>query len=244
MTVEFKNVKVTFSNLRNKLTKQVMTQGGRHFAIEVDVNSPEFKQLQEEFMALSKMAKEQFTENLGKKVKEATKENGVGDYLFGERDEKYGDKARLKFYVYNVNEVDVTQEDGSTKKELQEKLQWIYGNNPNFSYKLDNNGKKEFITNKGTPWCPLSENIVDVTCSLVAGYNKMANKVTIKLKAEEVRIIDSQYGSNNNGDKQKLICTLDDNKKISKDIEYTKPADVDFTQDEIAKFDSLEELDV
>ena len=247
MAVEFKNVKVVFSNMRNKLNKNLLTQGGRMFSVEVDVNTPEFKQLQEEFKELNKMAKEAFAEKSGKKVKDASKEKGVGNYLFGERDEEYADKARLKFIVYNIREKEVTGGD-STKKELYEVLSPVYSD-PNFTYKLDNNGKKQFVTEGGKPWTPLSENIIDIKCSLVAGYNSTDSRVSIRLKADEVRIIESNVPSSNK--KGYGMLTLDGAvQNVAKKVEYAKPTQDEsafFTDDDFTTLDGandMAELDV
>lgn len=235
MTVEFKNVKVVFSNMRNKLNKDLFS---REFSIEVDVNSPEFKQLQENFKEINEKAKTYYGKQLGKKVKPASTEKGAGSYLFGERDEEYGDKARLKFVVYNTREKEVTLDDGSTKKELYEVLSPIYNGNAEFCYKLDNNGKKQYKTENGTPWTPLSQNVIDVKCSLVASYNKSDNRVSIRLKADEVKIVESNVSGKKGG---LGFVTLDDNtQNFVKEVEYTKPIEEEsdtFTEDDLASLD-------
>ena len=246
MAVEFKNVKVVFSNMRNKLNKNLQKQGGRMFSVEVDANSPEFKQLQEQFNDLNKLAKEIYGEKNGKKVKDASKEKGVGNYLFGERDEEYGNNARLKFIVYNIREKDVTTEEG-TKQELYEVLSPIYDNDK-FTYKLDNNGNKQYVLESGKIWTPLSENTIDVKCSLVAGYNSTDNRVSIRLKADEVRIVESNVPS---GGKNKMeMVTLEGVvQKNVKKVEYAQPSkdEAEFTTDELVALDvtsDMSELDV
>ena len=246
MAVEFKNVKVVFSNMRNKLNKNLQKQGGRMFSVEVDANSPEFKQLQEQFNDLNKLAKEIYGEKNGKKVKDASKEKGVGSYLFGERDEEYGNNARLKFIVYNIREKDVTTEEG-TRQELYEVLSPIYDNDK-FTYKLDNNGNKQYVLESGKIWTPLSENTIDVKCSLVAGYNSTDNRVSIRLKADEVRIVESNVPS---GGKNKMeMVTLEGVvQKNVKKVEYAQPSkdEAEFTTDELVALDvtsDMSELDV
>lgn len=246
MAVEFKNVKVVFSNMRNKLNKNLQKQGGRMFSVEVDANSPEFKQLQEQFNDLNKLAKEIYGEKNGKKVKDASKEKGVGNYLFGERDEEYGNNARLKFIVYNIREKDVTTEEG-TKQELYEVLSPIYDNDK-FTYKLDNNGNKQHVLESGKIWTPLSENTIDIKCSLVAGYNSTDNRVSIRLKADEVRIVESNVPS---GGKNKMeMVTLEGVvQKNVKKVEYAQPSkdEAEFTTDELVALDvtnDMAELDV
>lgn len=246
MAVEFKNVKVVFSNMRNKLNKNLQKQGGRMFSVEVDTNSPEFKQLQEQFNDLNKLAKEIYGEKNGKKVKDASKEKGVGNYLFGERDEEYGNNARLKFIVYNIREKDVTTEEG-TKQELYEVLSPIYDNDK-FTYKLDNNGNKQYVLESGKIWTPLSENTIDIKCSLIAGYNSTDNRVSIRLKADEVRIIESNVPS---GGKNKMeMVTLEGVvQKNAKKVEYAQPSkdEAEFTTDELVALDvtsDMSELDV
>lgn len=246
MAVEFKNVKVVFSNMRNKLNKNLQKQGGRMFSVEVDANSPEFKQLQEQFNDLNKLAKEIYGEKNGKKVKDASKEKGVGNYLFGERDEEYGNNARLKFIVYNIREKDVTTEEG-TRQELYEVLSPIYDNDK-FTYKLDNNGNKQYVLESGKIWTPLSENTIDIKCSLIAGYNSTDNRVSIRLKADEVRIVESNVPS---GGKNKMeMVTLEGVvQKNAKKVEYTQPSkdEAEFTTDELVALDvtnDMAELDV
>lgn len=246
MAVEFKNVKVVFSNMRNKLNKNLQKQGGRMFSVEVDANSPEFKQLQEQFNDLNKLAKEIYGEKNGKKVKDASKEKGVGNYLFGERDEEYGNNARLKFIVYNIREKDVTTEEG-TRQELYEVLSPIYDNDK-FTYKLDNNGNKQYVLESGKIWTPLSENTIDIKCSLVAGYNSTDNRVSIRLKADEVRIVESNVPS---GGKNKMeMVTLEGVvQKNVKKAEYAQPSkdEAEFTTDELVALDvtnDMAELDV
>ena len=246
MAVEFKNVKVVFSNMRNKLNKNLQKQGGRMFSVEVDANSPEFKQLQEQFNDLNKLAKEIYGEKNGKKVKDASKEKGVGSYLFGERDEEYGNNARLKFIVYNIREKDVTTEEG-TRQELYEVLSPIYDNDK-FTYKLDNNGNKQYVLESGKIWTPLSENTIDIKCSLVAGYNSTDNRVSIRLKADEVRIVESNVPS---GGKNKMeMVTLEGVvQKNVKKVEYAQPSkdEAEFTTDELVALDvtnDMAELDV
>ena len=241
MAVEFKNVKVVFSNMRNKLNKNLQKQGGRMFSVEVDANSPEFKQLQEQFNDLNKLAKEIYGEKNGKKVKDASKEKGVGNYLFGERDEEYGNNARLKFIVYNIREKDVTTEEG-TRQELYEVLSPIYDNDK-FTYKLDNNGNKQYVLESGKIWTPLSENTIDIKCSLVAGYNSTDNRVSIRLKADEVRIVESNVPS---GGKNKMeMVTLEGVvQKNVKKVEYAQPSkdEAEFTTDELVALDVTNDM--
>lgn len=232
MTVKIKNATVTFSNMLNKLNKDLLS---REFCIELKSDSPEIKQLQTEFKELETKAKDAFSAQVGKKVKNASTEKGLGNTLFCENEYKPG-YTRLKFTIYNINEMEVKQEDGTTKKQRVEKLSPIY-KNLDFCYIINNNGKKEFtIQDTDKHWLPLSNNIIDVTCSLVASYNKSDNRVTIRLKADDVNIVQKEERTKNNN----FYITLpSEDEVISNKVEQ-----VAVEENELFTVSELEELDV
>lgn len=180
MSIEFKNVKVTWSTMLRKLTPEL---NSKEFCFEVPADCEEIQKLRGDFEALEEKAKQHFSEKEGKKVKGASREAGVGEYLFGEEN-KNGNR-RLKFIVFNVRENKET-------KQKEEVLASIYNQNPYFCYKVDNNGAKQYEVN-GKPWFPNSNDVINIKCSLLANYNKSAGRITIKLKADEVEIVSSNY---------------------------------------------------
>lgn len=251
MTVEFKNVKVVFSNMMNRLTKDLM-QGGRTFSILINSNSPEFKQLQDDFKALNEYAKEKYGEEHGKKVKDASREEGLGAMLFG--DLEADGKFILKFPTITfVDEKEVTQEDGSVKKQLVERLNNRAYKTLQFTYELNNNGEKvyETLTKDGTlkTLVPSSNSTVNVVCGLYATYNKTANRVTIRAKAIEVHLVERSEYSKSKSQDSSGVLELPDNRKIAKKVEYAQPSkeEVEFTTDELVALDvtnDMAELDV
>ena len=92
------------------------------------------------------------------------------------------------------------------------------------------------------------ENTIDIKCSLIAGYNSTDNRVSIRLKADEVRIVESNVPS---GGKNKMeMVTLEGVvQKNAKKVEYTQPSkdEAEFTTDELVALDvtnDMAELDV
>lgn len=232
MSVTIKNAKVTFSNMRNKMNPQLLS---REFCIELPSDSPEITQLREEFKKVEEKAKAYYTEKNGKKCKPASTEKGLGDYLFSENDYHPG-FTRLKFTIYNIREKEVKLEDGSTKKTRVEVLSSLY-KNLDFCYKINNNGAKEYtLEGKDIHWMPLSENIIDVKASLVASYNKTDNRLTIRLRADEVNILKTGEfnGKSGGGD----FITLDEDVEIQNKVEKADVSNSDtFTADELASLD-------
>ena len=239
MSVTISNATVTFSNMLNKKTKDMFS---RYFCVELPTDSPEIQKLQKEFKELEEKAKVHFTEEQGKKVKNASSEKGLGASLFSEN-EYNPNHTQLKFTIFNFNDVEKKLEDGTTKKERIEKLNSIY-KNLDFCYRVNNDGKKEYtIGDTEKHWLPLSENIVDIKCSLVATYNKSDNRVSIKLKADEVKIVKA---SEFNGSKRSNYLTLsDEDEQVVEKVEKAKPAKSEKVEEE-AMFSSeeLAELDV
>ena len=234
MSVTIKNAKVTYSNMRNRITPELLS---REFCIELPCKSEEITKLREQFKELESKAKSAFSEQEGKKVKGASTERGLGSYLFDDENEYRPGFVRLKFTVFNFNEKEVKNDDGSTKKVRVERLNPIY-KNLDFCYKIDNNGKKEYtIPNKDIHWLPLSENIIDIKCSLVASYNKSDNRVTIKLKADDVNIIQaSEFRKSGGG----YLTLEDEDEEIQSEVEKSEVVQ----EDEMFDVSDLEALNV
>jgi hypothetical protein len=234
MSVTIKNAKVTYSNMRNRITPELLS---REFCIELPCKSEEITKLREQFKELETKAKSAFSEQEGKKVKGASTERGLGSYLFDDENEYRPGFVRLKFTVFNFNEKEVKNDDGSTKKVRVERLNPIY-KNLDFCYKIDNNGKKEYtIPNKDIHWLPLSENIIDIKCSLVASYNKSDNRVTIKLKADDVNIIQaSEFRKSGGG----YLTLEDEDEEIQSEVEKSEVVQ----EDEMFDVSDLEALNV
>ena len=234
MSVTIKNAKVTYSNMRNRITPELLS---REFCIELPCKSEEITKLREQFKELETKAKSAFSEQEGKKVKGASTERGLGSYLFDDENEYRPGFVRLKFTVFNFNEKEVKNDDGSTKKVRVERLNPIY-KNLDFCYKIDNNGKKEYtIPNKDIHWLPLSENIIDIKCSLVASYNKSDNRVTIKLKADDVNIIQaSEFRKSGGG----YLTLEDEDEEIQSEVEKSEVV----KEDEMFDVSDLEALNV
>ena len=106
-----------------------------------------------------------------------------------------------------------------------------------FIYKVNNDGKKEFFIDGTTKhWVPNSGDVVDITCSLCASYYKSKNKVTIHLKADDVKIVKTSYQG---GGSKSAFITLDEDQDIETKVEKSKPVDEDatFTADELSELD-------
>lgn len=233
MGVTIKNAKVTYSNMRNRVTPELLS---REFCIELPCKSEEITKLREQFKELETKAKTAFSEQEGKKVKGASTERGLGSYLFEDENEYKSGFVRLKFTIFNFNEKEIKNDDGSTKKTRVEKLNPMY-KNLDFCYRIDNNGKKQYtIPNKDIHWLPLSENIVDIKCSLVATYNKSDNRVVIRLKADDVNILQASEFKKSGG-----YLTLDDeDEEIQSKVENTEIVQ----EDELFDMNDLEALNV
>lgn len=234
MSVTIKNAKVVFSNMKNKPNPKLLS---REFSIELPSDSPEIETLRTQFKELENKAKLAYSEKEGKKVKGASTEKGLGDYLFNDNEYNPG-FTRLKFTIFNMKDVEDKKEDGSIVKRRVEKLSPIY-KNLDFMYKINNNGQKEYmIPDKDVHWMPLSENIINIECSLVASYNKADNRVTIRLKADDVNILQtSDFGKSSGGFG---FLTLDDsNEHIENKVEKKSSVEESdtFTAEELASLD-------
>lgn len=235
MAVEINEVKVVWSDLKNKdLTK---INGSKNFSIDVPVDSQIVSQLREDFKALEKKAVQQLTEQLGKKVKGASREKGLGNTLFEENNYD-PNNVRLKFNIFDIKDEDVKQADGTTKKIKKEVLNSAY-KNLDFIYKLDSNGKKTFTSgNSDSHWLPMSDNIVNVKASLYAKYNKTDNRVTIRIKADSVELKttkefdgkSSGFGTITLEDTNEAIENIVENSEIVKEDET-------FSADELSSLD-------
>lgn len=230
MSVTIKNAKVTWSNMRNKMTPDLLS---REFCIELPSDSPEITKLCADFKELEKKAKETFGEKVGKKVKGASTEKGLGASLFTENEYKPG-YTRLKFTIYNINEREFKLEDGTVTKKRVETLSPIY-KDLDWCYKINNNGAKEYtIPDRDTHWLPLSGNLIDVKCSLRASYNKSDNRVTIRLKADDVNILQASEFNKSGG-----FLTLDGDDEVPVKVEKAsvKTSDDMFEEDDMSKLD-------
>jgi hypothetical protein len=212
----FENVEVSFSTMLNKLESKNFY--GRMFTIKVPKDSPELASLQEQFKTLEKNAQTKFSEDLGKKVKPASRERGTGKDLFEESQWKEG-FMELTFQVTNVREKEDKQEDGTVKKVRYEVLNKVYSS-PDFCYKINNNGEKEYKTEQGKNWYPLNTNIININVSLMASYIEKESRVKIQLKANDVEIIDSKVGSKSSGPKTKFL-TLDEDEEVTQTVTQT-----------------------
>lgn len=233
MSVTIKNAKVTWSTMRNRVTPDLLS---REFCIELPSDSLEVQQLCKDFKTLEAKAKEVYGEKEGKKVKSASTEKGLGASLFTENDYKPG-YTRLKFTVFNFNDKEFKNEDGTTTKKRVETLSPIYKDcGLDFCYKINNNGEKEYtIPNRDTHWLPLSGNVIDVKCSLRASYNKSDNRVTIRLKADDVNILQASEFSKSSG-----FLSLDGEDEIPKKVEKA----VKKSDNELFEEDDMSQLDL
>lgn len=208
--VEFKNVEVSFSTMLNKPDSK-MAQYGRGFKVKVPMDSPELKELIKIYKDLNDKAKTAFGEQVGKKVKNA---KSVDD-VFAESVYNEG-FVELPFNVIYKKEYETKLEDGSVQKETKEVLNPIYKTDE-FTYMVNNNGERIYKTESGKKFAPLSKNIIDITVSLTAKYNSKSNQPSIQLKAEEVKIVKSDFGGKSSGPKTGFI-TLDDDEEIEEKV--------------------------
>ena len=229
-SIELKNVKVSFSTMLNKLDSKLY---GRMFKVLVPLDSPQLKETIAQYKALNEQAKQVYSEQLGKKLKNAKSV----DEVFAESIYKEG-FVELNFNIYYVRKKEVEQEDGTKVEKLVEALNPIYSSSA-FCYRLDNNGKKEYELENGKQWVPLSDNTINIKYSLVAGYSKKDNRPTIQLKADEVQIVDSNVGNKSTGPKIGLLTLTDENEQVEEQVSNVKPVEEDemFTASELAGLD-------
>lgn len=235
-SVEFKNVTVSFSTMLNKLDNKLF---GRMFSVKIPMDSPELKELQKQFKELNAIAKEKYSEEHGVKVKDASKEKGAGRDLFEESAYAEG-FAELKFNIVNVREKEVKDEDGKTSKSRYEAFNPIY-KNLDFIYKINNNGEKEFSTEKGNHWVPLNTNVIDLKCSLVASYDEKDKRPRIQLKADEVKILESTIGSKSTGTKKVYLTLGGAEDEVETKVETKKASKKD---EDLISGDELGALDI
>ena len=221
-SVEFKNVTVSFSTMLNKLDNKLF---GRMFSVKIPMDSPELKKLQEQFTELNTIAKKAYSEEHGVKVKDASREKGAGRDLFEESAYAEG-FAELKFNIVNVRDKEVTDENGKTTKSRYEVLNKIY-KSLDFIYKINNNGEKEFSTEKGNHWVPLNTNVIDLKCSLVASYDEKDKRPRIQLKADEVKILESTIGSKTTSNKVTYLTLDGVDEEAETKVENKKPSKKD-----------------
>lgn len=226
---ELKNVTVSFSTMLNKPEK---AKYGRGFKILVPIDSPVLKEVKEKYEELNEMAKVKFGESLGKKLKNAKTE------IFDESVYHEG-FVELPFNIFAMNEIEVETEDGKKTKQYKERLNIIYEKSPMVCYFLDNNGGKMTETENGKKIYPLSQNIINIEFSLVAGYNKKENRPSIYFKAEDVEIVKSEWGNKDKGPKIGLLTLDSEDEQISKKVENTK-----VSEDEFFSADDISELDI
>ena len=233
----FENAEVSFSTMLNKIESKNFY--GRMFTVKIPIDSPELATLQEKFKTLEKNAQAKWGEELGKKIKPASRERGAGKDLFEESQWKPG-FMELNFQVTNVREKEVKQEDGTVKKVKYEAFNKIYSS-PDFCYKINNNGVKEYKTEQGKNWYPLNTNLININVSLVASYFEKENRVKIQFKANDVEIISSNVGSKESGSKSKFL-TLDDDEDV---VETATPkATPKKQEDELLSASDLADLDI
>ena len=211
--VEFKNVEVSFSTMLNKPDNKLVKQSGRFFKVKVPMDSPELEELKKNYKDLNDKAKTVFGEQVGKKVKNA---KSVEDVFPESVQEGYEGFVELSFNVKRNKEYETKLEDGTIQKETKEVLDPIYKTDE-FTYMVNNNGERVYKTESGKKFAPLSGNIVNITVSLTAKYNSKTNQPSIRLKAEEVKIVKSDFGGKSSGPKTGFI-TLDDDEEIEEKV--------------------------
>lgn len=223
----FKDVEVSFSTMLNKPEK---CKYGKNFMVRIPIDNPVIEEMKKAYKELNEVAKEAYSKQLGKKIKNATSvEDVFAESIYAEG------FVELKFNVYFNRETE--NEDGTKSSELV--LNTIY-ETPNFTYKIDNNGKKEYELDNGRFWQPLSTNKIDIVVSLVAKYDKKNNKPSIQFKAEEVKIIDSQYKGKSSGPKTGYITLGGNSTSTETKVESSKPVE----DSELFSAEDLQALDV
>lgn len=186
-SMTLKNVEVSFSTMLNSPEK---AQYGRNFKIMVPVDSPELEKIKNAYKALNEQAKIAYGEKLGKKLKNADMQ------IFEESVYKEG-FVELKFNVFFMKQEEVEDENGKKTKVNKEVLNPIYKDKPMVCYLLDDNGNR--VPEGSKKFYPASQNIVDITFSLVAKYDSKNNRPSIMFKAEEVIITKSQLKRHKEG---------------------------------------------
>lgn len=228
-TIELKNAEISFSTMLNRLDKKLY---GRMFKVMVPVDSPQLKETIKQYKELNELAKKSYGEQLGKKIKNAKSTDDV----FAESVYKEG-YVELNFNIYYIRTKEV-EENGEKVEKLTEVLNPIYSS-PNFCYKRDNNGNKVYEINEGKRWLPLSGNKVNIKYSLVAGYSNKNNQPTIQLKADEVEIIESDFGGKSSGPKIGFLKLSSEDEEVENKVEKSTPVkdDTTFTAEELAELD-------
>lgn len=226
---ELKDVTVSFSTMLNKPEK---AKYGRGFKILVPIDSPVLENVKKNYNELNELAKVKFGESLGKKLKNAKSD------IFEESVYHEG-FVEIPFNIFSMNEVEVETEDGKKIKQYKERINMIYEKSPMVCYFLDNNGGKMTETENGKKIYPLSQNIINIQFSLVAGYNKKENRPSIYFKAEDVEIVKSEWGNKNNGPKIGLLTLGGEEEEIATKVESTK-----VEEDEMFTADDISELDI
>lgn len=222
----FKNVVVSFSTMLNKPEK---CKYGKNFMVKIPIDHPEIENMKKAYKELNEVAKVKYGETLGKKLKNATSVDDV----FAESIYNEG-FIELKFNIYFNKEREIVQEDGTKIKKSELVLNPIYST-PNFTYKLDNNGKKEFETANGNAWCPLSTNIIDIDVELVAKYDSKNNRPSIALKASEVKIVQSDFGTKSGTPKMGFLTLGDEDEVV--DTKEVSEEDGTFSASDLASLD-------
>lgn len=227
--VKIKNAKVSYSTMLNRIDK---AKKGRTFIILVPADSPELAKIKELYGELNTQAKTVFGEKLGKKLKNA-------DTDIFEESVYHEGFVELKFNVYNINEKELENEDGTKTTKLVENLNPMYKGNSRFCYFVDNNGNKIYETNTGKGIYPLSGNTVDITLSLVAKYNSQKNRPSILFKAEDVKIVESDFGNKSSSPSTGFLTLDGDDEDIQNNVEMAKTVDENevFSENELTALD-------
>lgn len=232
MTQKFKleNVEVSFSTMLNKQEKAPY---GRNFRVKVPIDSPVLQEMKKAYKELNEVAKAKFSEQIGKKLKNATSVDDV----FAESIYSEG-FVELNFNIFFRKDKEVAQEDGTTIKECVYVLNPIYSSSE-IAYMIGNNGEKMYKTQNDKPIYPLSTNKVDMLVSLVAKLDTKNNKPSIAFKAEDVKIIESEFGKNSSGPKTGYITLDSDDEVVEKVVEKTstKKDDELFSTEDLATLD-------
>lgn len=232
MTQKFKleNVEVSYSTMLNKPEKATY---GRNFRVKVPIDSPVLEEMKKAYKELNEQAKTKFAEQVGKKLKNATSVDDVfAESIYAEG------FVELNFNIFFRKDKEVIQEDGTTVKECVYLLNPIYST-PEIAYMIGNNGEKMYRTPNDKPIYPLSTNVVDMMVSLVAKYNTKENKPAIAFKAEDVKIVKSDFGKGSSGPKTGYITLDSDDEVVEKTVEKasTKKDDELFSTEDLATLD-------
>ena len=239
--VSFKNVKVSYSSLKNAEDK---CPYGRLFKVVVPMDSPEFNELITQYKELNEKAKAFYSEQEGKKIKNAKS-----------TDDKFQESTRegeegmcpLSFNIVYVREREIKDENGKlVGKEKYNKTNELYKDGLN-CYKLNNNGTKEYTgqgPNGEYQWLPLSNNIINLDVSLVAKYSAKNTQPIIEVFAEKVEIIHSEQGSKSQSAQNSVKLTLDDDTAVNTREEVKQETATTVQETELFTSEELSELDV